>query len=504
MRYPDSLNTLNNYVPGERSAARDKAFIRALDVYFDGMTINDRVNKNHQVSVREENGEYELIPYADLRSGYYLGLSEGIVVRRIYVGDIQPQWTVADLAKYFRSYVPSWVIVTRRGTKLYFTTKRGSVFKKLLARQIGNRGLNLKDYYSDAISWYEAWMLEERITQLKDSTYVSNEARAILRLGRTEEPPRKGKPVRSGTGDFDAFREKNTERLTTSEKIIDRFPLAPHGVVSSLTWGIEVESGGARFATCPPGWDAKGDGSLRSAYSGSDDEHSDDCDSMDDDEYDCTCEIQGNDCREFVSPILRSFHSRGLESLVTHLSTQPQNDSSGIHVHVGVDDMTPKQIGSLVYGYNMIEPMIEASYQREEREYCKERNTYELKRILSDSKRVKRATDIDVGDRYVTLNLLSLHSHKTVEFRAMGPVYDYEYLIKWAYFCREMVNVARSGMTQKEWNRIDSFEKLQNLFVAKGKESFETPLQITQDDIDKMIAQNGYYRPAAELVMGEV
>lgn len=94
-------------------------------------------------------------------------------------------------------------------------------------------------------------------------------------------------------------------------------------------------------------------------------------------------------------------------------------------------------------------------------------------RILTDLKE-KTVANTDKGDRYVTLNLQSLNRHGTVEFRAMGPVYDYDYLVRWAMFCREMVNIAKAGVTAKEWNSVNSWADLTALFAKYGKEYIRT------------------------------
>lgn len=172
---------------------------------------------------------------------------------------------------------------------------------------------------------------------------------------------------------------------------------------------------------------------------------------------------------EFVSPILRSVHSRGLQMITDELIKNPQNDSSGVHVHVDAADMTPQMIGSLIYGYDRLEPLIEASYRRQARNYCKLRPANELLDVLRSSKTAKKQQDIPRGDRYNTVNLNALDAHGTIEFRAMGPVYEYEYLIRWAMFCREMVNVSRVARP-KDWNQVKTWDDVLALFARLGKE----------------------------------
>lgn len=305
---------------------------------------------------------------------------------------------------------------------------------------------------------------------------------------------------------------------------VGTLPFVPHGLASSRRWGIEVESGGARGVDAPDGWRAVGDSSLRSAYQDwvevqdfepYDEEVTrhispDDCEnwerhemdeqySEDHDTYitvpveryidprECdscgrvtrvehrvpqtvTHRAQVGDCREFVSPILVSMHSRGLEQLCEQLSVRPQNDSAGVHVHVEASDLTSKEIATLVFGYDILEPILEKSYRRESRRYCGRR---EASDVLAAARMVRvGADDFDAhsGSRYVTLNTHSLSEHGTIEFRAMGAVYDYAYLTRWAMLCRELVNLVAAGVTTKQFSQVRTWQDLLNLLAAHGKE----------------------------------
>lgn len=311
---------------------------------------------------------------------------------------------------------------------------------------------------------------------------------------------------------------------TAPDQVIPTLPFVPHGLASSRRWGIEVESGGARGVDAPPHWNRTGDGSLRSAWDGyrevqnfepyeeeqtanipwfdcpqsqrhmpGEEYYDADLDTYafrirDDYLAPADCDQCGNrtrmvlvtpqttvhtaqngDCAEFVSPILVSMHSNGLEQLLSELVVQPQNDSAGIHVHVEARDLSDKQIATLVYGYDLLEPIIESSYRRTRRNYCERRsaeNVIEMARLAKGH----HSFDVRGGSRYVTVNTHALNRHGTIEFRAMGPVYEYEHLIRWAMFCREMVNVVAAGATQKDFGRIKKWEDVTLLFAKFGKE----------------------------------
>lgn len=322
---------------------------------------------------------------------------------------------------------------------------------------------------------------------------------------------------------FTRFRESQM----VSDLLIPTLPFVPHGLASSRRWGIEVESGGARGVAAPESWDRKPDGSLRSAWDGYqevqdfepyDEEVSDvvpwtDCSNferhMPHEQYfdavrneylfrirenflaasecsECgartrmvrrepqtiTHRAQGDDCGEFVSPILVSMHSNGLEFLTGELSKQPQNDTSGVHVHVEARDLSTKELATLLVGYDMMERFIDASYQRRRRNYCERRpaaGILNLARMLKNREEIPMDL-ITREQRYVTTNTHSLSRHGTVEFRAMGPVYNYDYLVRWAMFCREMVNLAKAGVTVKQFSQVKKWSDLLALFAKYGKE----------------------------------
>lgn len=297
---------------------------------------------------------------------------------------------------------------------------------------------------------------------------------------------------------YDMHRAKKQH---TSEIHISKMPVLPAGSPSSRRWGIEVETGAARLVEqVPDGWRNISDGSLYSAYDGEyidpedceyADEHQEEIEvrvvatdqilMIDNPDYvdpaDCdSCGEQdggdSNDCREFVSPILTSVHSDGLRQLTDYLEPGPVTSSAGLHVHVEAEGLTASQVRELVMGYDAIEWLIEASYQREERGYCKRRSAREL---LSFARSVKanpsqRVQDIRKGDRYVTVNLQALDEHGTIEFRAMGPVYNYDHLTKWATFCREMVNAAGRGARAAEFAKVRNWDDLIRIFQKYGVE----------------------------------
>lgn len=415
-----------------------------------------------------------------------------------------------------KAALPEWVDLEANYVtgSIEATTTKGKAFAMTLEYEIG------KNIGTFGVRGMEA----NRFSRALERSGSFQEVAARCVFNTMKQIAREAAPLKklqkSSTGNFDKFMSTLRSERKSRDIILDRFEIPEHSMLSSRNWGIEVETAGARGVNTPAGWESKSDGSLESAYGDGDGEEY--CDEDHNPQlYErvgggryipnpdwtdpleceaCIANEQWNngeyrDCREFVSPILHSFHSKGLAKLVDEILTQPQNDTAGIHVHVDVSDLTAKQIGSLTYGYQIIEPLIEASYHRDIREYCKARPNHE---VLDVMRQVKESPSmqprlISTDTRYVALNLESIRAHGTVEFRAMGPVYDYEYLIRWAYFCRELVNVAKANISQSEWNAVDSFEKLSALFISRGSESVDTQLStITDRDIAEMISKNRY------------
>lgn len=309
--------------------------------------------------------------------------------------------------------------------------------------------------------------------------------------------------IRSSQNNFESY--WSTLKSNISKRVFpaevtqswDSIPLPESGTNSSRTWGIEVETVQAHLVSRPRGWEATGDGSLESMGDGYGCECS--CGDCDDGYHNCgysDCE-DNNSCQEFVSPILSHFHSDGLKRLCGPLENAPVNDSPGIHVHVGADDLTITDVGRLVRAYSIVSPFIEHISYRNTRGYCKDISTSNVTYWLSAVRRAikgdlmnyrtgERITPKDIvaaswhqpDDRYHDLNLQALGAHGTIEFRVMGPHYNYDHLVRWAWFCREMVNVSKLDLPVSVWTSVRSMGDVISVLRQYGSE-------IPSDSFDK-------------------
>ena len=267
-------------------------------------------------------------------------------------------------------------------------------------------------------------------------------------------------------------------------------PIQPKGTLASRTWGIEIETVRADLVSRPLGWDERSDGSLESMNDdcgcGCDDCDNGNCCGYDD------CGTDDSDCAEFVSPILRHFNSDGLRKLCKPLDGVRSNTSPGIHVHVGADDLSVSDVARLIRAYSAVSPFLEPISYRAVRNYCQDVSTNNLAHWLAASREhMKRTTNdraVDVSayqpdNRYHDLNLIALQAHGTVEFRVMGPRYNYDHLVRWAWFCREMVNLSKLDIPQTTWTAVRSMADVLAIIKQYGSESTPDSWLSESDDL---------------------
>lgn len=265
-------------------------------------------------------------------------------------------------------------------------------------------------------------------------------------------------------------------------------PLRPNGTEASRTWGIEIETIHAELTNRPAGWDRRYDGSL----SNDDGEGSDcncgcdDCDDGSHCEYDdCYSSSEGGDCAEFVSPILNHYNSSGLRQLCEDLGGSVVNSTPGIHVHVGAGDLSIPDVARLARAYSIVSPFLWPLMDRTSFGYCRDVSSENIAFWLAQARRDAKAGVVSAvqvapverlgsqpDNRYRDLNLQALAAHGTIEFRAMGPIYDYEHLVRWAWICREMVNISKLELLPEVWTEITSMADLVAVLRTFGQELY--------------------------------
>lgn len=281
--------------------------------------------------------------------------------------------------------------------------------------------------------------------------------------------------------------------VATAATQFAQIPLQPQGTPASRTWGIEVETVRAHMTDRPAGWESEYDGSLNGSDGGECNCDCDECyegDHCDNHSDDCYYNSEG-ESREFVSPVLNSFNSAGLRKICEDLGDNEDDTSPGIHVHVGANDLTVTDVARLLTAYSAVEPLLVPLYHREVRNYCKEMSSENVqwwlraaRKHLTDTGRIPLPVDLchnQPADRYQDVNVQALSKHGTIEFRAMGPFYNYDHLVRWAWFVREMVNVSKLGLPQTTWTRCRSLTDVINVLRKYGSEA---PLDKQFDNIN--------------------
>ena len=367
-----------------------------------------------------------------------------------------------------------------------------------------------------------------RLTMQEYSNFrASTSRRAAIRdairrsLRESINPPVEGKKKVNWTTEqarkFSAYFENIKKGLVVTPNPFDDIDILPTGTLASRFWGIEIEAVDIDGVDTPKYWVLKGDGSLRGlqyssfpSNSGADPsavipeggvveltDHTDACAGRTIEEgctcnecfFECDCGYDeqlrnavGSNSRtgEWNSPVLRSFHSRGLKHITDKIEYRRTNDSAGIHVHVNAADLTPQQVVQVGLIYSALEPLFEAEYKRgATRSYCKSLDTAEFVSRFKTAAALKGTVDSDAvrrmargADRYFTVNTESLGHHGTIEFRAMGARYNYDLLVRWAHFLREIVNMAKANIPTKAWRNVKTFR---DLIVVMSKYGKETP-----------------------------
>ena len=330
---------------------------------------------------------------------------------------------------------------------------------------------------------------------------LSDYRRAVLDIQsnelRSEENQRRQLAGQNFTKYWENLKSRTREAqptVTQARAEWATIPLAEAGTESSRTWGIEIETVRADETSRPAGWRAEHDGSLPE-----DDECNCDCENCYEGDHDSDCTgCYNSSSKEFVSPVLRHFNSEGLRKLCADLGDYESSTAPGIHVHVGADDMTVTDVARLLFAYGVVAPLLQPLYHREVFGYCKEMSGRNIqwwlgavKDRLRNTGRIPRPHDIcyeQPEDRYQDVNLHALSKHGTIEFRAMGPYYNYDHLVRWAWFVREMVNVSKLGLDQRVWTACTSLTDVIRVLRKYGQEAPIDKAPLEGDTSDLVLA----------------
>lgn len=178
-------------------------------------------------------------------------------------------------------------------------------------------------------------------------------------------------------------------------------------------YGVEIEAEGRNLPMQVPTWRVERDGSL----------------------------VSGFEAFEYVMPAPKDL--RGVKAALDELGKQynryatevVETDTSGIHVHVNVQEYSPKQLFTFITTYLVMEEVL-LTYcgpSREGNHFCLRVKDAEF--ILHEF--VKSATTRKFGNlnddniRYASLNPCSLFKYGSLEFRAMRGTGKLDLVYEW-------------------------------------------------------------------------
>jgi hypothetical protein len=179
-------------------------------------------------------------------------------------------------------------------------------------------------------------------------------------------------------------------------------------------FGVEIEAEGHNLPTfLKPYWRVDDDPSLKAGFEG----------------------------REYVMPKPSSLE--GVREALNFLdrayidneTTVEETITSGVHVHVNVQDMTPKELFTFITTYFILEELL-VTYcgpSREGNHFClrakdAEWIIHELIEVAINRKLKRLDTDTL---RYCSLNVYSLFKYGSIEFRAMRGTRDLDAIYEW-------------------------------------------------------------------------
>lgn len=159
-------------------------------------------------------------------------------------------------------------------------------------------------------------------------------------------------------------------------------------------------------------------------------------------------ELEEEECGELVSPILSG--GIGLEVLtkvhnVLANAGATVNRTCGLHVHVGVDDLSPNEILAIVKRYAKQEAKIDAFMPRSRRGNENHHCESVASMFHNEAKYTKSIDSFSEIEpffswaRYVKLNVMSYARQKTIEFRHHSGSINSTKIVNWVQFCVNFV-----------------------------------------------------------------
>lgn len=123
------------------------------------------------------------------------------------------------------------------------------------------------------------------------------------------------------------------------------------------------------------------------------------------------------------------------------------NKSCGLHIHVGVEDMTDTWYVNVFKNYQRLEAIIDTFMANSRRgnnsQWCRSLSRYNFDNCYS-------IIDVNyvIGTRYVKVNPQAWNRHRTIEFRQHQGSTDYKKISMWLAFVSKLVEYSRESLIE--------------------------------------------------------
>lgn len=183
---------------------------------------------------------------------------------------------------------------------------------------------------------------------------------------------------------------------------------------------------------------------------------------------------EGYEGIEMVTSVLRS-NSKGADSIKSlekackalNANNARVNKSTGLHVHIGVENMGDTQYVNVFKNYQMLETLIDSfmavSRRADNNYYCGTLAGHDYSQCVTK----QDVRSVHNYDRYHKVNTESWAGHKTIEFRQHQGTTDFKKISNWVSFCAKLVNFSKDNTFMCEVTSIDEIP-----FLTKAEKDF--------------------------------
>ncbi|MDR0762951.1 MAG: amidoligase family protein [Bacteroidales bacterium] len=198
----------------------------------------------------------------------------------------------------------------------------------------------------------------------------------------------------------------------------------------------------------------------------------------------CDSSIQGEAAIECVTPVLRN--KAGFDNLekvcdALNEAGAKVNKSTGLHVHVGLQNVDFETYKNCFINYHYLEPAIDKFMANSRRgnnnAYCRSliNRGIDINRIIN-AQNMQEIEDVFVSDRYYKLNPVSYSRHNTLEFRQHQGTTDYKKIYKWVMLLTSFVAWSKKHRLTSHITSIDAIpagiidKKFKNYYNKRAAE----------------------------------